>query len=162
MPKVTFVNERRTLDVAAGHSIADIADQAGIAIRREQFVGTGVGDCTVWVKGPSGSVTPPGFLERLWGAHGWKRFANRAVVLGDVEVFTQGGLASRLSVERPVDHAPTPTTDPAATRLGPSAAGTAAFPTGHPLAVGKGAREAVARSTAKPKAKGAAEPAADE
>ena len=162
MPKVTFVNERRTVDATAGRTIAAIAEQAGIAVRREQFVGTAIGNCTVWVKGPSGCVTPPGFLERLWGARGWKRFANRAVVLGDLEVFTQGGLANRLSGQRPVDEPPAPATDPEAARLGPSAAATAAFPTGHPSAVGKGAREPIARSTAKPKAKGAAEPVADE
>ena len=66
-----------------------------------------------------------------------------------------------LRAPRPVTAPPTPKTDAAAPRLGVSSAGTAAFPYGNPLAVGKGTRDAVARSTAKPKGKGAAAAAAE-
>src|SRR5262249_26089656 len=120
---------------------------------REEFVGTGIGDYTVWVKGADGCVSPPTFWERLRGVRGMRRHANRTRILGDVEVFTQGGLRDRLRAPRPVTAPPTPKTDAEARRLGVSSAGTAAFPYGHPKAVGKGERDAVARNTGK---KGAA------
>lgn len=160
MPKVTFVNERRTVETAAGRTIAQVAAEAGIQVCREEFAGTGFGDYSVWVKGAEGSVSPPGFFEKLRGARGWKRFANRAQVLGDVDVYTQCALGERLRTPRPIDAVPTPATNPDAPRLGVSAAGTAAFPTGNPLLVGKGTREPVARGAGKGKAKaGGAEPA---
>jgi hypothetical protein len=153
MPKVTFVNENRTVEVDAGRKISDVAAELGIAVCREEFAGTGIGNYTVWIKGPDGCVSSPGFWEKLSGIRGWRRLANKTKILGDVEIFTQAGLGDRLRAPRPVTAPPTPKTDPEARRLGVSAAGTAAFPGGNPLAVGKGTREAIARSTAK---KGAA------
>jgi hypothetical protein len=155
MPKVTFINENRSVDVEAGRKISDVAAELGIAVCREEFTGTGLGNYTVWIKGPDGCVSPPSLWEKLSGIRGWRRLANKTRILGDVEVFTQAGLHDRLRAPRPVTAPPTPKTDPAARRLGVSAAGTAAFPGGNPQAVGKGAREAIARSTAKPKAAGA-------
>src|SRR5262245_51389327 len=100
MPKVSFVNENRVVEVASGRLISDVANELGIAVCRESFAGTGIGDYTVWVKGESGSVSPMGFLEKLMGARGLKRFANRTRILGDVQVWTQGGLADRLRSPR--------------------------------------------------------------
>jgi hypothetical protein len=71
-------------------------------------------------------------------------------------------LCDRLRAPRPVTSPPTPKTDPEARRLGVSSAGTAAFPGGHPQAVGKGTREAIARNTGKKGAKGAAAAATEE
>jgi hypothetical protein len=161
MPKVTFVNEARTVEVDAGRTVSDIAEELGIPVCREEFAGTGFGDYTIWVQGADGCVSPPGFWERLRGARGWKRFANRTLIQGDVAIYTQAGLGDRLRTQRPVDAPPTPKTNPQARRLGVSAAGTAAFPYGNPQAVGKGEREAVARSTGKKGAAGKAA-AADE
>jgi hypothetical protein len=156
MPKVTFVNENRSVEVDAGRKVSDVAAELGIAVCREEFAGTGIGNYTIWVKGPEGCVSPPGFIEKLRGARGWKRFANRTRILGDVEIYTQSALGERLRSPRPVTAPPTPKTDPQAARLGVSSAGTAAFPYGNPLAVGKGTRDAVARNTGKPKKAGAA------
>ena len=163
MPKVTFVNEHRTVEVASGRLISDAAAELGIAVCRETFVGTGIGDYTVWVKGEPGSVSPPGFLEKLFGARGWKRFANRARILGDVKIWTQAGPDDRLRSPRPIAAPPRPSEDTSA-RKPIDASGSAAFPYGDPRAVGKGTREAIGRTTGKAKAaaaKGAPAAAAD-
>lgn len=160
MPKVTFINEARTVEVERGRTIKDIATELGIATCREEFAGTGIGDYTVWVQGDDGALSPPGFWEKLKGARGMKRYANKAKVLGDVEVWTQAAVGNRLRMPRPVAKPPQPRLDPSAKRLGVSAAGTAAFPYGDPGAVGKGERKAIARNTGKPKKAGAAAGAA--
>jgi hypothetical protein len=160
MPKVTFVNEDRTVEVASGRKVSDVAAELGIAVCREEFAGTGIGNYTVWIKGADGCVSAPGFWEKLAGVRGWRRLANRTTILGDVEVYTQAGLGDRLRAPRPITAPPTPKTDPEARRLGVSAAGTAAFPGGNPLAIGKGEREPIARNTGKKK--GAAAAAATE
>jgi hypothetical protein len=157
MPKVTFVNEHRTVEVEPGRLISDIANELGIAVCRESFAGTGIGNYTVWVKGDSNSVSPVTFMEKLLGARGWKRYANRARILGDCQVWTQQGLADRLRAPRPVTAPPSPATDPSAPRKPLDAAGTAAFVFGDPREVGKGERPPIPRTTGKPKAaKGAA------
>jgi hypothetical protein len=155
VPKVTFVNEHRTVEVPQGRLISDAAAELGILVCREAFIGTGIGDYTVWVKGEPGSLSPPGFMERMMGARGLKRYANRARILGDVQVWTMGGLDDRLRSPRPVAAPPRVVDDPTAERLPVDSSGSAAFPYGHPAAVGKGERPAVGRSTAKPKAAGA-------
>jgi hypothetical protein len=165
MPKVTFVNEHRSVEIKSGKTISDAAKQLGIPVCREEFIGTGIGDYTVWVKGAEGCVSPPGFFERLRGARGWKRYADKARVLGDVEVWTQGGIGERLRTERKLDLLPNCRADKDAPRKPIDAAGTAAFPYGDPRAIGKGTRAAVARNTGKPKkgaAAAAAEPEADD
>jgi hypothetical protein len=162
MPKVTFVNEHRTVEVEKGRKISDVAAELGIAVCREEFAGTGLGNYTVWVRGEDGAVSPPGWFERFRGARGWKRFANKVQIFGDIEVWTQGGLGDRLRAPRPVASPPNASKDASAPRLGVSAAGTAAFPYGNPLAVGKGTREAIARNTGKPKKAGAGAAAADD
>jgi hypothetical protein len=168
MPKVTFVNEHRTVEVPQGRKLSDIAAELGIAVCREPFHGLAVGNWTVWIKGADGAVSPPTFVEKLLGAKGWRRLANRAQILGDVEVWTQGGLPDRLRSPRPIAPPPSPATDPTAPRKVIDAAGTAAFPYGHPQAVGKGQRAAVpvgfgkTKKAAKPAAGVTAEPKEDE
>lgn len=164
MPKVTFVNEHRTVEVAAGRKISDVAAELGIAVCREAFRGSGIGDWSVYVKAADGAVTPPTFLEKLLGVKGWRRLANRTKILGDVEIWTAGGLPDRLRSPRPVSPVPNPSKDPNAKRKPVDAAGTAAFPYGHPQAVGKGEREAIPVGAGKGKkaAAGAAAAAAEE
>jgi hypothetical protein len=178
MPKVTFVNEHRIVESASGRLISDIATELGIAVCRETFAGTGIGDYTCWVKAEPGATSAPTFMEKLLGARGWKRFANRTRVLGDVQIWTQGGPGDRLRAPRPVAPPPNPSTDPAAARKPIDASGTAAFPYGDPREVGQGKREPIAVGALEAKAakekkakagaakagaaKGAAEPAAAE
>lgn len=156
MPKVTFINEHRTVNVEPGRLISDIASELGIAVCREEFAMTGIGNYTCWVKGEPGSLSPAGFWEKLRGARGMKRFANKARVLGDVQVWTQQGLGDRLRAPRPVSAPPRPSEDAEAPRKPIDAAGTAAFRFGHPQAVGKGERAVVPRTTGKAKAAGGA------
>jgi hypothetical protein len=155
MPKVTFVNEHRTVEVAAGRKISDIAAELGIAVCREAFRGTGIGDWSVYVKAAEGALSPPTLLEKLDRVKGMRRLANRTRVLGDAEIWTAGGLPDRLRSPRPVAPPPNATLDPSAPRKPIDAAGTAAFPYGHPSAVGKGQREAIPVGAGKGK-KGAA------
>ena len=155
MPKVTFVNEHRTVEVAAGRKISDIAAELGIAVCREAFRGSVIGDWSVYVKAAEGALSPPTLLEKLDRVKGMRRLANRTKVLGDAEIWTAGGLPDRLRSPRPVAPVPNPSKDPSATRKPIDAAGTAAFPLGHPSAIGKGQREAVPVGAGKGK-KGAA------
>jgi hypothetical protein len=165
MPKVTFVNEHRTVEVPSGRKISDIASELGIAVCRESFRGSGIGDWSVYVKCADGALTPPTFLEKLLGVKGWRRLANRTKVLGDVQVWTAGGLPDRLRSPRPISPVPNPSKDPEAARKPLDASSTAAFPYGHPSAVGKGTREAIPVGAGKGKkaaaagAKAAAAPA---
>jgi hypothetical protein len=163
MPKVTFVNEHRTVEVAAGRKISDIAAELGIAVCREAFRGSGIGDWSVYVKAAEGALSPPTLFEKLDRVKGMRRLANRTRVLGDAEVWTAGGLPDRLRSPRPVAAPPNPSKDPAVARKPIDASGTSAFPYGHPSAVGKGQREAIPVGAGKGK-KGAAakEPAKDE
>ncbi len=164
MPKVFFVNEHRQVEVEPGRLISEVADDLGITVCREEFAGTGLGDYTVFVKGDPGSLSPLTWYEKwIKRCKGWRRMANRAKVLGDIEVWTQGGLSSRLGVPRPLEPAARAGEDGSA-RFDHenNPAGTAWNPYGHPKAVGEGKREA--RKYEPPKKKGkkaAAEPADD-
>lgn len=155
MPKVTFVNEHRTIEVEPGRLISDVANELGIAVCREAFANTGIGNYTVWVKGEPGCVSPVTFMEKLLGVRGWKRHANRARILGDVQVWTQMGLRDRLQAPRPVSPSPSPATDKTAARKPIDATGTAAFPFGDPREVGLGERKPVPRTTGKATTKAA-------
>lgn len=156
MPKVTFVNEHRTVEVEKGRKISEVAKELGIAVCREEFVGTGIGNYTVWVRGEKGSTSEPDWWERFRGVKGEKRFANRTLILGDIQVWTQAALRERFRSPRPIDEPPNASTDKTVPRHPNDAAPTAAFPFGHPSAVGKGERQAIARNTGKPKKAGAA------
>ena len=152
MPKVTFVNEHRMVETAPGRLLSDIAAELGIAVCREAFRGTGIGDYTCWVKGEPGATSPPTFLEKLLGARGQRRMANRTRVLGDVQVWTQAGPGNRLRAPRPIAPPPSPATDPEAARKPIDASGSAAFPYGDPRAVGHGKREPIAAGALEAKA----------
>ncbi|WP_437927024.1 hypothetical protein WMF37_49680 [Sorangium sp. So ce291] len=152
MPRVTFVNEHRTVEAAPGRLLSDIAAELGIAVCRETFRGTGIGDYTCWVKGEPGATSPPTFMERLLGAKGQRRMANRTRVLGDVQVWTQAGPGNRLRAPRPIAPPPSPATDPEAARKPIDASGSAAFPYGDPRAVGQGKREPIAAGALEAKA----------
>ncbi|MGK3976214.1 hypothetical protein WMF38_31475 [Sorangium sp. So ce118] len=152
MPRITFVNEHRTVETEPGRLLSDIAAEVGIAVCRETFRGTGIGDYTCWVKGEPGATSPPTFLERLLGAKGQRRMANRARVLGDVQVWTQAGPGNRLRTPRPIAPPPSPATDPEAPRKPIDASGSAAFPYGDPRAVGQGKREPIAAGALEAKA----------
>ncbi|WP_441290133.1 hypothetical protein ACSRUE_05740 [Sorangium sp. KYC3313] len=152
MPKVTFVNEHRTVEAAPGRLLSEIAAELGIAVCREAFRGTGIGDYTCWVKGEPGATSPPTFLEKLLGARGQRRMANRTRVLGDVQVWTQAGPGNRLRAPRPIAPPPSPATDPEAPRKPIDASGSAAFPYGDPRAVGHGKREPIAAGALEAKA----------
>ncbi|XXY55105.1 hypothetical protein WME91_28645 [Sorangium sp. So ce269] len=152
MPRVTFVNEHRTVETEPGRLLSELAAEVGIAVCRETFRGTGIGDYTCWVKGEPGATSPPTFLERLLGAKGQRRMANRTRVLGDVQVWTQAGPGNRLRAPRPIAPPPSPATDPEAARKPIDASGSAAFPYGDPRAVGQGKREPIAAGALEAKA----------
>ena len=143
MPTVTFVNEHRHVEVEEGRLLSDIATELGILTCREEFAGTGIGDYTVWIEGAEGSVSPMTWYERVVKrCRGLRRQANRTKVLGDIKVYTQGGIGSRVGVPRPLDPAPRAGED-GSERFDHenNPAGTAWHPYGHPYAVGKGNRE---------------------
>jgi hypothetical protein len=144
MPKVVFVNEHREIEVESGRLISEVADDLGIAVCREEFAGTGIGDYTVWVKCEDGSLTPLTFYEKwIKRCKGQRRMANRARILGDIKVWTQGGLSGRIGVPRPMDPAARPIEDGSEMFDHENdAAGTTWHPYGHPKAVGVGKREA--------------------
>ena len=145
MPQVNFVNECRVIDVPAGRLLSEIARDHGVAVARLHFARTRIGNYTVWIQGEPGAVSPPGLFERLLGSgKGWKRLANRTRVLGDVRVWTQQGIATRVGVQREIASPPRPSDDASAERFDHEhdPAGTAWNPFGHPRAVGRGVRDA--------------------
>jgi hypothetical protein len=144
MPKIMFVCEHREVEVDPGRLISDVARELGIAVCREEFAGTGLGDYTVWVKGDDGCVSPLTFYERwIKRCKGWRRMANRTRILGDCRIWTQPGIGSRLGTPRPLAPDARAGVD-GSERFDHehNAAGTAWNPYGHPHAVGKGTREA--------------------
>lgn len=171
MPKIMFVNEHREVEVEPGRLISDVAKELGIAVCREEFAGTGIGDYTVWVKGEKGCVSPMTFYERvIKRCKGQRRMANRTKVLGDIEVWTQAALGSRQGKPRPLAPAARAGEDGSAMFDHPNdAAGTAWHPYGHPHAIGSGTREPFKyvpkekkkKAAAKPKPKADAKPKAE-
>jgi len=143
MPKVTFVNEHREVEVAQGSLISEAAAKLGIDVCREHFVGTDFGNKSVWVDGEDGCLSEPTLFERWWGrCKGQRRLANRARVLKDCKVWTQQGMSGRTGQERDIDPAPRPSEDEAI-RFDHehSTAGTAWNVYGHPKTIGSGTRE---------------------
>ncbi len=141
MPKVTFVNEHREVDVESGRLLSDVAKELGIQVCREELANTGFGNYSVWIQGEKGCVSPPSLWERLRGLKGWRRFANKTKILRDVTVWTQQGIGSRVGQERKISKAPGADEESAERFVHEeSAAGTAWHPLGHPAAVGEGKR----------------------
>ncbi len=166
MPKVTFVNEHREVEVDQGSLISEAAAQLGIDVCREHFVGTNFGNKSVWVDGDTGCLSEPTFFERVFGrCKGQRRLANRARVLKDCKVWTQQGMSGRTGRDRTIDPAPRPTEDESE-RFDHehSTAGTAWNVYGHPKTIGSGTREPPKYEPPKKKAavKKKAEPAKDE
>jgi ferredoxin len=158
MPKVTFVNEARIVEVDKGRNIRDVALECGIDVNNaEDFLGVncrGRGFCTsclCWVEESTpGAAGPRSFMERLRALTGWKRLACRTRLDGDVKVFTMPGAHDRARRQRPVSPPPRPTVDPTAARKPIDAASTTAFPYGHPSAVASGTRKPAAATAPKP------------
>lgn len=158
MPKVTFVNEARVVEVDKGSSVRDVALECGIAINNsEDFLGVNCGGrglcttCLCWVEESApGAAGPLTFMEKLRALRGWRRLACRTRVEGDVKVFTLPGGADRARQQRPVSPPPRPTVDPSARRGNVSAASSAQFPLGHPKEVASGTRNPPEKSAPKP------------
>ncbi|MBW2453445.1 MAG: hypothetical protein JRI68_02995 [Deltaproteobacteria bacterium] len=143
MPKVTFINEHREVEVDQGSLISEAAAQLSIDVCREHFVGTNFGNKSVWIDGEAGCVSEPTFFERVFGrCKGQRRLANRARVLKDCKVWTQQGMSGRTGAARAIDPAPRPTEDDS-DRFDHehSTAGTAWNVYGHPKTIGSGTRE---------------------
>jgi hypothetical protein len=163
MPTVHFVNEHLTVEAEPGRRLSDIAAEQGILVCRELLGWTRWGDYSVWVKGDAGALSPRTLGERLRGVTGWRRLANHARVLGDVQVWTQQGLGTRNGGSRKIDAVPHAAAEPAARRKVEDEVGTALHPFGHPTAIGRGkppdpaSTEAVAATPAA----GAAKPGAE-
>jgi hypothetical protein len=163
MPKVTFVNEHREVEVTQGSLISDAAAKLGIDVCREHFAGTQYGNHSVWVDGEAGCVSEPTFIERWFGrCKGQRRLANRARVLKDLKVWTQQGMSGRTGQERDIDPPPRPSEDDS-DRFDHehSTAGTAWNVYGHPKTIGSGTREAPKYEPPKKKPAKKAAPAKD-
>ena len=147
MPKVSFVNEHRIVEVPQGKNLKSLALELGINPHREFFRGVNCGylgmcgTCQVWVKeGASGATNPPNLREKMGGMRGLRRLACQVKIIGDVEITTLAGGDARLRSPRPIAAPPKPTIDPSAKRKPVDAASTAEFVYGHPSAVGTGTR----------------------
>ncbi len=127
MPKVTFVNEHRVVEVDAGRTVHEVAREAGIVLGRQCFLEPSAPD----------AVTARTWIESLRGARGTRRLPSLARVLGDVKVYSMPAASSRVRVDRAIDAPPMPTIDPGAARKPDDAASTAAHVYGHPTAIGR-------------------------
>ena len=94
MPKVRFVNEQITVEVADGLSLREIAIEQGIEIYRGMWthincLGNGIcGRCKVWVISDSG-VSERSVRERFHRIQGQQRLACQVRVIGDVDLHTR-------------------------------------------------------------------------
>ena len=106
MPKVTFLNEQRTVEARAGQTLLEVADANGVNLFRGLFQGLHCkrvhgwcNRCKVWAAPlATGALNEKTSAEkrriRLNGtipAVGTLRLACQAVVNGDVEVRTRAG-----------------------------------------------------------------------
>jgi len=162
VPKVLFVNEHRSVEIAVGTSVRDAAREAGVSLDTARFRGGlscgGLGICRAclcWVE-PSApeAVGERMFFERLRGLTGWRRLACRAQVRGDLKVYSLPAADDRVGKARAIEAPPSPVADPAARRKPDDAASTAAHVHGHPSAIGRGgaAREVPPPSPSRPNA----------
>ncbi len=106
MPKVTFVNEQRTVEAKPGQTLLEVAEENGINVFRGLFQGLHCkrvhgwcNRCKVWANPlATGALNEKTGAEkrrlRLGGAvppSGTMRLACQAVVSGDCEVRTRAG-----------------------------------------------------------------------
>src|SRR5215510_15437015 len=82
MPKVTFVNEHRIVQIASGKNLKSLAIELGINPHREFFRGINCGylglcgTCQLWVsESAPGSTSPRNLRERIAGTRGQRRLA---------------------------------------------------------------------------------------
>src|SRR5215471_10373208 len=151
MPKVTFVNEHRIVQIASGKNLKSLAIELGINPHREFFRGVNCGylglcgACQVWVRNAgsdaaAAATNAPNWRERMAGMRGERRLACQVRILGDIDVTTMAGGIDRLRAPRPIAAPPRPTVEHDAKRKPVDAAPTAQFVYGHPAAVGTGKR----------------------
>jgi ferredoxin len=148
MPKITFVNEDRIVQVEKGRNVREVAEECGIDLDVEAFLGLNCGGrglckaCLCWVdESAPGAAGPRSLMERLRGLSGWRRLACCAKADGDLKVFSMPGGDERTRKQRPVSPPPSPVTDPTAARKPLDASSSTAFPYGYPSAVGSGTRK---------------------
>ena len=115
MPRVVFVNENQAVEVPSGTSVRKAALSIGIEPNRDFALGVHCpdvglcGQCLVFVRPSPGATNERNLRERLFGAgRGWSRLACQAVVLGDIEVWTQRGGNLRMGADRELLPAPRP------------------------------------------------------
>jgi ferredoxin len=165
MPKITFVNEHRIVEVDKGRSVRDVALELGIDLNVSPFYGVDCGGhglcatCMCWVDEGAvpGAAGPKSFMERLRQVRGWRRLACCTKIEGDLKVFSFPGGDERVRKQRPVSPPPSPVKDPTAARKPLDAASTTAFPYGYPSAVGSGTRKPPEKAAVPASSAGAAE-----
>jgi len=107
MPQVTFVKEKKTIDVPEGANLRTAARKAGVQLykgfhRYVNCLGNGVcGSCRVYVKDGKDNVSQPGRIEKFTvggnpevffayvGHEDEMRLACQCKVEGDIKVETQ-------------------------------------------------------------------------
>jgi ferredoxin len=148
MPKITFVNEHRVVEVDKGRSVRAVALECGIDLNVSPFYGVDCGGrgmctaCMCWIDEASpGMAGPKTFMERLRALRGWRRLACCTKVDGDVKVWSFPGGDERTRKQRPVSPPPSPVKDATAARKPNDASSTTAFPYGHPSTVASGTRK---------------------
>lgn len=153
MPKVTFVNEHRIVEVESGRSVREVALECGIDLDVEAFAGINCGGhglcttCMCWIdESAPGAAGPRSLMERMRALGGWRRLACCTKIAGDVKVFSMPGGDERVKKQRPVSPPPTPVKDANAPRKPIDASSTTAFPHGHPSSVASGTRKPVERA----------------
>ena len=92
MPKITFVNEHRIVEVDKGRSVRDVALELGIDLNVSPFYGVSCGGnglcatCMCWVdESAPGAAGPKSFMERLRAVRGWRRLACCTKIRGGPE-----------------------------------------------------------------------------
>jgi ferredoxin len=157
MPKITFVNEHRIVEVDAGRSVRDVALECGIDLNVSPFYGVDCGGrgmcktCMCWVdEALPGAAGPKSFMERFRMLRGWRRLACCTKIEGDLKVFSFPGGDERVRKQRPVSPPPSPVKDPTAARKPNDASSTTAFPYGYPSAVASGTRKPPEKAAAAP------------
>jgi ferredoxin len=155
MPKITFVNEDRIVEVDKGRNVRQVAEECGIDLDVEQFLGINCGGrgmcraCLCWVEeSEPGAGGPRSLMEQLRGLGGWRRLACRVKAEGDLRVFSMAGGDERTRKQRPVSPPPRPTSDATARRKPLDASSSTAYPYGYPSAVGSGTRKPPEKSAA--------------
>jgi ferredoxin len=155
MPKITFVNEHRIVEVESGRNVREVALECGIDLDVEGFAAINCGGrglcttCLCWIdESAPGAAGPRSFMERMRALGGWRRLACCTKIAGDVKVFSMPGGDERVMKQRPVSPPPSPAKDPSAARKPINEASTTAFPHGHPSSVASGTRKPAERVAA--------------